>query len=404
MFDWEVNVKKKQWKYMAFNKRSKIIFSFFVVSLVHLNVQAQESEGLTANASVSAGYDDNILRTTNKKSDKYIDLAPEIILNSLYGKHNFTATYQGDYTLYSENSELNYSQHDLNLRALFDHSVSFNSEFNVFYRRKIEEPGVNNSVLDESASEFEQFETKGASTRLYYGTRQSVGQFVLTLGMRNREYSDSLQAFRNSDSNTFTGTFFYNLGVKTRLLVETTFETFDYDSAPQNSDQSNDASKYFLGLEWQATNKTSGSLRVGYSEKNYDIEQFKTVSGLSYIVDFTWHPNTFTNVNISASKRPKESAEVDIGGFFSTTYIVGIEHELTPLVKITSSYLRSDDDISSVISRTDKRQVVQIGVNYSLRKWLDTGIQYRHMQRDSIVDSFNFKASIFELTFSSKFD
>ena len=36
MFDWEVNVKKKQWKYMVFNKRSKIIFSFFVVSLVHL--------------------------------------------------------------------------------------------------------------------------------------------------------------------------------------------------------------------------------------------------------------------------------------------------------------------------------------------------------------------------------
>lgn len=393
----------KKYKVQSFVfKDILFVIGVVICGSVANDAYAQTREGFIANGSITAGHDDNMFRSIREVSDSYLAFTPVLTLNSLYGKHNFSAVYKGNYKLFSENSDLNYLEHDINLRALFDHSTSFNTEFSVFYRDQIEAPGVNNSAADLLILDFQEFTTEGLNAKFSYGTRESIGQFVLSLGASNEDYKTARLSFRDVDRKNIAGTFFYNLGTKTRLLFESSFETFDYENSQQDFDQSNEEVSFLLGAEWLATAASSGSLRLGYQEKDYDQEQFKTIYGLTYILNLNWQPNTFTKLSLNGSKRPRESAQINAEGFFVTTYGIGVEHELTARAQIVSSVSLSDDDISS--ERTDTRQEFQFGVNYSVNRWLNTRLNYRHSKRESDEDLFNFNANVIELVFSTSFD
>ena len=234
---------------------------------------AQERQGLTLSTALSVVSDSNITRTSEKTSDKSVFFSPQIQFLSSFGQHNVMFDYQGDYEAYNEYSQYNYNNHDLKLSALYDHSYRLSSAFTLGYQNKIEEPGSTNSVV-QTSNEFNQFTRKSALAKFYYGTNASSGQFVLGLGHNQQRYTNNQQNFRDLDQNTLTGTFFYRMAAKTRLLFEASVARFDDGSGTLATDRTSDENRYLAGVEWAATAITSGIFKVGYQQKRFCRRQF----------------------------------------------------------------------------------------------------------------------------------
>ena len=370
--------------------------------LISTSINAEERQGLLLNAAIEAQYDDNVLRKTDPISDSSVRFSPELQYLTHLGKHIFAMQYQGEYAAYKENNKLNYNNHNIALFTRLDHSLKINSEFKLSYKNEIEEPGTNNSsslLIDQ----FNQTDKKQATAKFYYGTKQSIGQLVLGLDHREYRYSNNLQSYRNVDRNRLTGTFFYRIAPKTRLLFQTSVGDYDYKIKSQFPDQSSKETFYLAGVEWDITAKTSGTFKLGYQGKNFENKVYNDITGLSYMLDMIWKPNTYSTIEIGASRMTRESSQLLTSAFVTSSYTANAEHEITTRTKLKASYTYDTDDIVTIRSRTDKRHKLVLGVEHSLLTWLNIGIDYQYIERNSDFEIYNYKTNSLGLSLTTKF-
>jgi hypothetical protein len=363
---------------------------------------AQERQGLLLNASLLTQHDNNVLRNVEPFADSSVTISPDLKYFTYMGKHILALDYQGEYAAYKDNSELNYNNHDIALFAHFDHSLKIDSEFKVSYQDKIEEPGTNNSVSS-LINEFNQTEKKQAYAKFYYGTRESIGQLVFGLDHREYRYSNNFQDYRDVDRNALTGTFFYRIAPKTRLLFQASVADYDYIIKSQFPDQSSKEAFYLAGVEWDITAKTSGTFKLGYQSKDFEQDVYNDITGLSYMLDMTWKPNTYTKIKLGASRMTRESSQQLTSAFITNTYTVNAEHKITPRTQIKASYTYDNDDIVTAQSRTDKRHNIKLGLDHSLLTWLNISLDYKYIERNSDFAIYNYKANIIGLSLTTKF-
>ena len=379
--------------------RTKTTLAFVIVTctLISTNSHAEERQGLLLNAELKALHDDNVLRKVKPVSDSSIQISPELQYLTHMGKHLFAVEYQGEYAAYKDNTKLNYDNHDIALYARLDHSLKINSDFKLSYKDEIEEPGTNNST-SLLIKQFNQTEKKQATAKLYYGTRQSIGQIVFGLDHREHRYTNNLQGYRDVDRNTVTGTFFYRIAPKTRLLFQASIGDYDYVTKNQFADYSSKETFYLAGVEWDITAKTSGTFKLGYQGKNFKENVYNDITGLSYMLDMTWKPNTYSKIKIAASRMTQESSQLLTSAFVTNSYKVDAEHEITPRTKLKAAYTYDNDDIVTVRNRTDKRHNIVLGVDHSLLTWLNISLDYQFIERSSDFQIYEYKANIIGLS------
>jgi hypothetical protein len=377
--------------------------TLLVSLLLQSPVRAEERQGLLLNAGLAVISDSNITRTADEISDKTAIFSPQLQFLSNVGQHQFLFDYQGDFAVYNDNSQYNYNDHDFKLGAIFDHSYRINSEFTFGYQDKIEEPGSNNAQT-ELSSDFNEFTRKSAEAKFYYGTTASNGQFVVGLGHNQQRYTNNQQSFRDLDRNKITGTFFYRMAPKTRLLFEASAAKYDYVAVSQFGDPTSEDNLYLAGIEWEATAITSGTFKIGYQKKDFEDPRFNDLDGLSYFLDMLWQPNTYTKVKIGANRSTSESAQQDIGGFISTGYSLALDHALSARTQLQAKYEHDESDLKTFQNRIDKRKNIKVGITHSLRTWLDISLNYRHLTRNSNDEIYDFSSDSVELSLTSKFD
>jgi hypothetical protein len=372
---------------------------FGIGLLLPSSVSAQERQGLLLNAVLTVQSDSNITRTAEKTSDRLAVFSPQLQFLSHVGQHTFVFDYQGDLSVYNDNSQYNYNNHDFKLGAQLGHSYQFSSEFALGYQNKIEDPGANNAA-PQVISEFNQLTRKTALAKIYYGTKSSNGQLVLGLDHNQERYTNNQQSFRDLDQNTLTGTFFYRIVPKIRILFEASVATFDDVAGIRSSDQN----RFLAGVEWAATAIISGTFKVGYLQRDNVNESFNDISGLSYNLDMIWQPNSYSKVIIGSKRTTLESAQQDIGGFISTSYSLGLEHALSSRTQLNASYEQAESDFNNVQNRSDTGKSIKMGISHSLHTWLDIRLDYRYSARSSNDEIFVFSSDSLGLSLTSKFN
>jgi hypothetical protein len=377
--------------------------TLIVSMLLQSSAYAQERQGLLLNASLLVLNDSNITRTAEASSDTATFFSPQLQFLSKIGQHRYAFDYQGDFAVYNDNSQYNYTDHAVNLSGVFEHSNRINSEFTISYLYQAEEPGSNNAQT-QLDNEFNELNRKSARAKLFYGTAASIGQFVLGLDHGQQRYTNNQQSFRDVDQNKATGTFFYRMAPKTRLLLEASVAKNDYVAVTQFAAPNSDDNTYLAGVEWEATAITSGTFKVGYQKKDFADARFNDIDGLSYFLDMAWQPNTYTTITIGAKRTTSESAEQDIGGFVITGYSLGLQHAFSERTQLKANYIQDTSDFTSTQERTDRRKNITLGITHSSRTWLDVSLNYRHIARGSNDDIFAFSSDAVELSLSSNFD
>lgn len=301
---------------MDMNNKKTGITVFVMGMMLGVSVQstAQTPEtdrpGFFPAVELAYQHDDNILREeNNEESDNIFSVSPDLVWRWFFGKHRLTAQYAGDYAEYDTNNNENYDDHFLFADLLLDLTPKLNVDLQANHSRGHEARDSAGLTPGVSAKPNEWKENR-LFGQLTYGRRIANAQFELDLEGRKLDYTNNNQEFRDRDTDSVTGRFFYNLGPKTSVILEASHRDIDYTTSGIR-DLDSQERFYHVGFRWEATYKTTGELKVGRFEKDFDSSAEEDGNGASVVGKVTWEPRTYDRVTFTAARQPNETSTTD---------------------------------------------------------------------------------------------
>jgi hypothetical protein len=234
------------------------------------------------------------------------------------------------------------------------------------------------------------------------GNDDSMLSVELGAGRQDLEYTNfkSLTAIRSYEKDDYGLTVYYKLAPKTDLLVEYNTATFEYDtavSAAQNLDSDED--KILVGAVWEATGNTTGTVKVGQVDKEFDSASRDDFSGTIWLAQVDWTPSEQTSVSVNTSQAPRETA-VGNGNFVDGVMTnASWTQDWTSAISTTVNYGMGDDDYDET-NRSDDVTNYGISLDYEFRRFLSIGVAYDFNERDSNINAFDFERNIYRLNVS----
>ena len=236
-----------------------------------------------------------------------------------------------------------------------------------------------------------------------YGAPGARGRVDLRGGMVFRRYLNNNQEDRDNDRTLAGATFYARVRPQVSLLLETNWEGIDYvnqDPGVSTLD-STDISAYG-GVTWDATAKTSGTLKLGWLGKDFDAAGREDISDFAWGAEIQWRPRTYSTVNLVTDRRPAESTTGVSDAVIISSFAADWIHYWKPYLYSDLGFLAADDDYQGT-SRNDQRYVVSGGVFYQVRRWLEIGAEYRYETRTSDVPLADYTNNVFGVSLRSAY-
>ena len=342
---------------------------------------------------LTEGNNSNIgLQNTNKTSTNFTALNPNLVVGLPTQGQMYALKYSGNFTRFAGSSIDNFNDHKLGLLADNVWSARLNSLVNADY---VMGHDGRNALLFKS---LEQWHTGGIKAKVHYGAEGAQGQFELAAGQISKRYdsnnSGSTQ-FYNNDRTDFAGTFFYKVAPATHAFVEADNSKYSYVDAASFRLNSTEQ-RYMLGVKWEATAKTTGSVKLGTLKKTFDTGVLQSGSSTVWDADVLWSPLTYSKIDASLHQTANEYGGV--GSFIiSRDSNLNWTHDWTGRV---SSILALGDGVDNFqgVSRIDKRQNYSLKALYGFRTWLRAGLGYSLTKRNSTDANFTYTQNVTMLT------
>jgi hypothetical protein len=312
-------------------------------------------------------------------------------------------TYSGDYGFYHSSSDDNYDDHTFSIDAHFQPVDIYSINF-----------GASTAKLHDNRGE-------GASEGIFAATRNEPdtydldnANFLLDFGREKARFGGSVEAshtklnYTNNRNNTkfrdrretyVAGRLYGRLsGGKTKYFVEVSNVDFSYTTDPLiGPNLDNDQNVVFVGISWEATGKTSGSIKIGQLDKKFDSSLIKDGDTTVWDVDVTWAPRSYSQVLFSVSKDALESNGT--GTFIEAENItVNWIHSWSDRLNSTIGFGLGDDEYPGS-TRQDDRTNYNLGLDYDWKRWISVGAHYLYTDRDSNRNTFDFEKNVFLVNF-----
>lgn len=369
-------------------------FVFFpIVSFISVNALALEPASISAGplkvipqVNVQIGHDDNIYSTETDTVDSVITVInPSVQVLLEKGLDVYSLNYAVKQGLYEQDSADNYTDHDLSAQAKLDFNIRNRLELLARYLKTHEErgSGLNQGAAATTNPEPVEYHENTLSAKYSFGGLEAKGRIEVAGQLVDREYDNFRAQTEGKDRKTLStsATFYYRVMPKTSLLFEVNYEDIDYDLAAITLDSVE--TEYLLGATWDATAKTTGIIKVGYAEKDFDSAAREDDDGLSWELSMQWAPKTYSVVSFVTSKEEEETDGT--GNYIDTTsWSLNWQHDWTDRVVSRASYGQSDSDYVNS-SRKDESTNYGLGVTFKMHRWLDLGLDYNYSDRDSNI-------------------
>jgi hypothetical protein len=353
---------------------------------------------LTPTLEVKQGYTDNLFDSVdNEKSTSITTVRPSLNLQGQKG--GFTAGLNAslEHGIHYSSRNDDYTDKALSVYSTMEFSARTKLDLIAEYLKLHDARDDSNSgdaLTTDEANKASRYTTKNLGATLSYGTRQSDGQIVLKAEVSDKQYDNFREytAAKDRQTRSVTGTFFYRVSPKTRLLVEGRLADIDYDLSSVTRDSF--VSKLLVGAEWDATAKTTGSARFGIARKDFDSSSRDDFTGANWEFAASWSPRTYSIFDITTN-RAAEDASSGEGDYIDTTsWTLGWSHEWNERVGSRVSYnWMNEDYVDHANGREDDTETAKIGLTYDMRRWLTLGVDVSHVDFDSNLANSDYKTN-----------
>lgn len=344
-------------------------------------------------------FDDNIRRSEdNEVEDWYTRIRPKFDWIWAFGRHELDVSAEIDSWHYAEESNEDafdrylLAELDLDISHLID--IDLATGYSRSHTLRGHDPSA--ATIDPNL-----WETMGASGEFIYGRRSNQMQLSLLLDHQEIEFLNNDLEGRDHDQDTIQGTIFYNWGPKTQLLVKLSRVEFDYDReyapiAPGGAELDSTEIGFHVGVNWEATYKTSGEFSIGKTKKDMDDSRLKSYSGLTTSLNLKWEPKSYSTVDVLLERSSQETKQASTSHVIRNQFSVDWDHELTRRLTMKSGITLENDKWSQI--REDDLFDLYLGLEYSLYRWMDVGMRYTFQNRDSNIEGLDYDSNVIMFT------
>lgn len=348
---------------------------------------------------VKTGYVDNLFRSrSDEKSTWTSEVTPKMQAWLQSGVNTYSLAYQVVDYRYENSGRDNYTDQQVNLDL--HHEFNAKHQLDVFGEyydgHEIRGTGLTDGLggLVNAPVEYVRETYGGIYT---YGNNSSRGRLRLEAKSADYDFKNfrSFTRFRDREQDTLSGTFFWKIASRTDVLVQvraidneydhiSTFDSFgSFDSEEYN---------YLVGVTWEATAKTKGSIKIGTYDREYDSSARDDDDGFQWEVDLTYMPRTYSAIKFETRRYSQETN--GRGDSINTQeYSLAWDHNWSGRSSTKFLVLTGTEDYSG-IARRDDRFDIEASYSYSAQRWLDLGAGFRREDRDSDDALFDYTRNV----------
>lgn len=353
---------------------------------------------LTPTIDIKTGHTDNLTSVeTGEVSTLYTLIRPSLVLSGQKGGFNASITYSLEKGNYFDSSADNYLDHNL----LGAGSMIFNSrnrlDLNAGFIQGHEARGSEDGGSRVSRTVPSEFDQKTLSGTYSYGGEEAKGRIELTAGLEEKKFTNNRTGANSTvnkdyDKNNLGAAFFYRIRPKTRLFVEVQQEQYDY----LTSNKDNTTTKLLTGVTWEATGKTTGRIKVGHTNKEFDQAGLEDTSGGTWEASVIWLPKSYSQVTFTSSQNFDESTTSD--DFIDRkSYGVNWRHSWNDKWATRAGFNVLDKNYNTS-NRKDDINTINLGLDFAAKRWLNFSLDYNYTDQDSNEVGSSYKTNDVSLT------
>jgi hypothetical protein len=340
-------------------------------------------------------YDDNLARTAqNKESSTIFEVSPSASAILVDGTNRYNADFSLNSGTYFSSSDDNFL--DFNLSGNADVELNQNHSYNLNTAFVSGHEGRGTGLSEGAGNtnkDLTEFQTLTLGGHYEYGADSTPARIKLSVKSYDMEYTnfEAVSKFRNFNTATFNSTFFYDTGAFTSLVAELESEVTDYEHInPSDAQGTRDSSvmNYRIGVEWQATALTSGSLRIGYQDKDFDSNSRKDFGGLAWSASVQYQPYSYSTISLTTGRLARDP-NVEGDYVRDTNYGLNWNHNWNDFVSSEVGITHKTEDYTGV-NRKDTTKSYRVAVNYDVLSWVSATAGIDFQDKSSTNANINF--------------
>ena len=343
------------------------------------------------------------------EEDLKVTINPSLAYRTNVGRHQFYAAYNGTITYHDEITQEDSSSNRVDANLGLDLSRRWDVTVFGGFGDGVEERGISGGL------EFDRFANNGIANGpekidyLNYGADLIFGRKTgIVTAVLGYEYGES--DFRSSDllnqedsrtRDRSTESVHFDLNwqfaSKTSAFVRVQRTETNFSAQTVNID--NDQTDFLVGVRVKATNKLNGVLSVGRSDRDFDDPSREGYDDNAYYVNVNYSITPFSVLSFNASRLVEEPSAIDSSFYESELFGLAWNHALTPKLSLELYGKLIDDDYD--IERQDEFTDWGVGLDYSWRRWLSTGVFYGEIERESTLSELDYEDKYFGIRLQS---
>jgi hypothetical protein len=349
---------------------------------------------------LGVGRNDNVAGTaTNKVSSSITTLRPEVVAELKRRGDRYTLSYAGNFGWYGSSSNDDFDYHEIMLSG--DNYLTSRARlgWQAGYVMRSDARGSNDAGAGKYPNEW-----RAPTVRVLgkYGAAGAMGRVELEGNWMQKRYVNNRATTRAQDVDltTVSSRFYYRVMPKTSALFELRNTWSDY--ALGTSTQDNSDMRLYAGVEWDATAKTTGSLRLGKGYKRFDSSTRKDASAGSWEAAISWAPLTYSTVQLVSSRSFADSTGV--GDYLENTgTTLSWTHKWATYISSNVSFGRVNTTYSGTGANGRKDDTDNLGVAFyrELGHNFRLGVTWNRTDKDSNQNVNDFKRNVSMITLES---
>ena len=358
---------------------------------------------VTPSLDLKALHDDNLL---DQPKGNELDtwgwaVSPGLAYELSDDVSKLTADWNLDAGYYDQSSTDDYVDNFLNAKYEYHPTDRFTGSISGAFKDTRDPRGTGRSestgVIQATPDRWHDFEVEG---NMAYGLPDATARVEGTVGYVTKRYDNNLSSTftRNRDDVYGSGRFFYRLAPKTSLLLEGRAASYQYTlTAFGTPSLDSTVYKFFGGVTWEATAKTTGTAKYGYSRKEFRSPGNPNQSGSSWDLAVRWSPRTYSVFDFTTYRRFEESTGIG-DAIVQSRAGVRWTHAWNSRLSHSIGYDFTNDNYKGDTNRDDNTNALDLRVDYRFRRWLKFGAQYLYADRDSNDPQYRYRRNVIMFT------
>ncbi len=346
---------------------------------------------------LSGGYDTNPARSNvGGGASNFGIVAPELLVNSNWSRHELTADLRGSYTAYGTATAQDRPAFDGKIDGRID--VTGRTRIDLESRLVVATDNPGSPNIQAGLARLPVSTDVGGSVGL--GQRFNRLDVELKGGIDRTTYQDSVftdgttasNDDRNFDQYSAQLRTGYELSPALKPFVEIDADTRHHDLAADRFgiERDSDGRAVKIGSTFELSRILTGQVAFGYLERNYADPTLPDIRGPTLDGSLTWLASALTTFKLTAATSVSESTLVGVAGVFTHEVGIEVDHAFRTWLDATLKFT-GDRDSYVGQPREDDRYVSGLALTYKLnrevqlkgevrREWLSSNMPVNNYQ------------------------